>query len=56
MSPVRLAPLPTADAGEALETGAERNLALYRRHGFEPLGTVAFDALRQYSLWRPAIV
>jgi GNAT superfamily N-acetyltransferase len=39
----------------ALETGAERNLALYRRHGFELLGSADFDALRQYSLWRPTI-
>lgn len=39
----------------ALETGSERNLALYRRHGFELLGSADFDALRQYSLWRPTI-
>lgn len=40
----------------ALETGAERNLVLYRRNGFELLGTADFDELRQYSLWRPTIV
>jgi GNAT superfamily N-acetyltransferase len=39
----------------ALETGAERSLALYRRHGFELLGRADSDALRQYSLWRPTI-
>ena len=40
----------------ALETGAPRNLALYRRNGFELLGSADFDELRQYSLWRPTIV
>lgn len=40
----------------ALETGSPRNLALYRRNGFELLDTADFDELRQYSLWRPTIV
>ena len=58
---IRANPLPinrNAGASKAAEGSAEfaaRNLALYRRNGFEILGTADFDELRQYSLWRPTI-
>lgn len=38
--------------GIALETGEQRNLALYQRHGFNPAGEVRVDGLAQHYLYR----
>lgn len=52
---VGLRRLDTAAVSSALMTGAERNLAFYRKHGYRELQRIDFPGANAWWMWRDPV-